>query len=465
MEPISIAMISDFFHPAVGGVENHIYMLSANLIRKGHKVIVITHSHQPDRVGIRWLLPSLKVYYIPFLPIASSATLPNFFTSLPYLRTILLREHIHLIHAHASLSSIGHEGILHSHLMGIRTVFTDHSLFGFDDAASILTNKLMVGTLKNVDAVICVSHTGRENTVLRGELFERNEDDPNVLELRKSVYVIPNSLIAEQFKPSIQPPSDTITIVFLSRLAYRKGIDLLVATAPRICAMFPNVNFVVGGDGPKLIELLQMREKHLLQDRIELVGSVRHKDVLSVLSRGAIYLNTSLTESFGIAILEAACAGLYVVSTRVGGVPEILPEDMISFAKPEEEDIIRAVSEAIKIVQDGKHDPIRAHERIKTFYNWEDVATRTEKVYETVLKSRQMELMERIHRTMDLGPFAGIIYTIILLVDCIFFLFLEWWIPRDSLHYVHHHWDKEVFKELVEEAEEAEKLAGGSSSS
>lgn len=121
---------------------------------------MITHSHKPDRVGIRWLLPGLKVYYIPLMPIASSATLPTFLTSLPYLRTILLRERIHLIHAHASLSAIGHEGILHSHLMGIRTVFTDHSLFGFDDAASILTNKLMAGTLKNVDAVICVSHTG-----------------------------------------------------------------------------------------------------------------------------------------------------------------------------------------------------------------------------------------------------------------------------------------------------------------
>jgi len=47
-------------------------------------------------------------------------------------------------------------------------------------------------------------------------------------------------------------------------------------------------------------------------------------------------MNTSLTESFGIAILEAACAGLYVMSTRVGGVPEILPPDMISFAEPEE---------------------------------------------------------------------------------------------------------------------------------
>ena len=58
---------------------------------------------------------------------------------------------------------------------------------------------------------------------------------------------------------------------------------------------------------------------------------------LQVLTRVSIFLNTSLTESFGIAILEAACAGLYVVATRVGGVPEILPEDMISFANPDED--------------------------------------------------------------------------------------------------------------------------------
>jgi phosphatidylinositol N-acetylglucosaminyltransferase subunit A len=170
-------MICDFFHPNVGGVENHIYMLGVNLLKRGHKVIavmrcvshlklcvskviVITHSHPPDRVGIRWLVPGLKVYYIPFPTIASSATLPNFFTFLPYFRTIALREHINLIHAHASLSSLAHEGILHAHLMGIRTVFTDHSLFGFSDAAAILTNKLLEGALKNVDGIICVSYTG-----------------------------------------------------------------------------------------------------------------------------------------------------------------------------------------------------------------------------------------------------------------------------------------------------------------
>ncbi len=119
-----------------------------------------SHSHSPNRVGIHWILPSLKVYYPPFVPIASSAMLPNFFTFLPYLWTILTREHIHLTPARASLSSLVHEGILRSHLLGIRTVFTDHSLFGFTDAVSILINKLLAGTLRNVDAVICVSHTG-----------------------------------------------------------------------------------------------------------------------------------------------------------------------------------------------------------------------------------------------------------------------------------------------------------------
>ncbi|KAJ7016575.1 transferase [Mycena alexandri] len=452
MLPTSIAMITDFFHPNVGGVENHVYMLSANLIRRGHKVIVITHSHQPDRVGVRWLVPSLKVYYIPFVPIASSATLPEFLTFLPYLRTILIREHIHLIHSHASLSSLGHEGILHSHLLGVRSVFTDHSLFGFDDAASILTNKLMAGSLKNVDAVICVSHTGRENTVLRGELFEKSDTDPPGLSVRDSVYVIPNALVPERFQPSPPPPSEIITIVVLGRLVYRKGIDLLVATAPRICQKFPNVRFLIGGDGPKLIDILQMREKHLLQDRIEILGPVRHNDVRSILVQGAIYMNTSLTESFGIAILEAACAGLYVVSTRVGGVPEILPKDMISFANPDEDDVCRAVGEAIKIVTDGKHDPLRAHELIKTFYDWDSVAVRTEAVYEAVFRSPQMELWERMKRTMQLGLFAGPIYTIILIVDCLFFLFLEWWMPREDIDFVREHWKQDMFEEMCQEA-------------
>lgn len=105
----------------------------------------------------------------------------------------------------------------------------------------------------------------RENTVLRGQLFEKDRDDPSKLSVRRNIYVIPNALVAEQFKPRPSEPSEisvffskfsykaiwrayspVVTIVVISRLAYRKGIDLLVATAPRICAAFPNVRFVIG---------------------------------------------------------------------------------------------------------------------------------------------------------------------------------------------------------------------------
>ncbi|KAG6331829.1 hypothetical protein ID866_7259 [Astraeus odoratus] len=212
---LSIAMVSDFFHPDVGGVENHIFMLGANLIRMGHKVC----------------------------------------------------------------------------------------------NSGIVQNRR------------CVFNPGRsrENTVLRGQLFEQSEDDSSVSIVRPSVYTIPNALVAEQFTPSPQPQQ--LETMVLSRLAYRKGIDLLVATAPRVCAAFPNVKFI----------------EETARNSMTCSKCTAFSLPKKVLTRGSIFLNTSLTESFGIAILEAACTGLYVVSTRVGGVPEILPEDMISFANPDED--------------------------------------------------------------------------------------------------------------------------------
>lgn len=85
--------------------------------------------------------------------------MPTVFSFFPIFRNIVIREQIQIVHGHASLSSFCHEAILHARTMGLRTVFTDHSLFGFADAASILTNKLLKFALSDVDHVICVSHT------------------------------------------------------------------------------------------------------------------------------------------------------------------------------------------------------------------------------------------------------------------------------------------------------------------
>jgi hypothetical protein len=78
-----------------------------------------------------------------------------------------------------------------------------------------------------------------------------------------------------------------------------------------------------GGDGPKRALLEQMVAQEGLQARVTLAGAVPHERAREFLLRGHVFVNTSLTEAFCMAIVEAACCGLLVVSTRVGGVPEV----------------------------------------------------------------------------------------------------------------------------------------------
>ena len=208
--------------------------------------------------------------------------------------------------------------------LGIRTVFTDHSLFEFADAGSIHLNKALKWALCEIDAAITVSHTNKENLALRARI------DPS------KIYVIPNAVDTTKFTPDPSQRKDdgNIYIVVVCRMNFRKGVDLLVDIIPEIIKKYHNVNFIIGGDGPKLDLLMQLRDKYNLGDRMELLGRVEHKDVRNVFCRGHIFLNTSLTEAFCIAILEAASCGLLCVSTNVGGISELLPDQMIYLSPP-----------------------------------------------------------------------------------------------------------------------------------
>ena len=157
-------------------------------------------------------------------------------------------------------------------------------------------------------------------------------------------------------------------------MQYRKGVDLLVDIIPTIIRKYPDVHFIIGGDGPKLAILEAMRDKYNLSDRMELLGRVPHEKVRDVLCRGHIFLNTSLTEAFCIAIIEAASCGLLCVSTNVGGVPEVLPPDMIYLAPAAPKPMIEQLEKAIanyKTIPSAEF-----HERVKRLYNWRYVAKR-----------------------------------------------------------------------------------------
>ncbi|ONI01506.1 hypothetical protein PRUPE_6G143200 [Prunus persica] len=274
----------------------------------------------------------LKVYYVPWKPFLMQNTFPTFYGTLPIVRTILIREKISLVHGHQAFSTLCHEALMHARTMGYKVVFTDHSLYGFADAGSIHMNKVLQFTLAEVSQAICVSLTSKENTVLRSGLPP------------EKVFVIPNAVDTAMFKPAPERlSSHEIVIVVISRLVDRKGADLLVEVIPEVCR-YPNF----------------------------------------------------FNRSFFIAILEAASCGLLTVSTCVGGVPEVLPDDMIVLAKPDPSDMVQAIKKAISILP--KIDPQEMHNHMKELYNWHDVAKRTEIVYDRALKCSNQNLLQRLSR-------------------------------------------------------------------
>lgn len=193
----------------------------------------MTHAYQ-NRSGVRYMTNALKVYYVPWKPFLMQNTLPTFYGTLSIVRTILIRENITLVHGHQAFSTLCHEALMHARTMGYKVVFTDHSLYGFADGGSIHMNKVLQFTLADVSQAICVSHTSKENTVLRSGLPP------------EKVFVIPNAVDTAMFKPKGERlGTDEIVIVVISRLVYRKGADLLVEVIPEVCSMHPNVSVVI----------------------------------------------------------------------------------------------------------------------------------------------------------------------------------------------------------------------------
>lgn len=217
-----VCLVCDFFYPSVGGVENHVHQLAQSLLRIGHKVVVFTHKYG-SRTGVRWLAAGLKVYYVPFPAVYDRCLMPSGLLLLPLFRDILLRERITLVHSHA-VCTMALECVTLAATMGYHVVYTEHSNFGFADAAEIQLNRLCRLVLSQADTVITVSHNSKENVSLRCHL------DPDI------VFVIPNAFDATQFQPNPDNvrPRGFVNIIVLTRLVWRKGTHLLVQLIPEV---------------------------------------------------------------------------------------------------------------------------------------------------------------------------------------------------------------------------------------
>eukprot|EP00118_Oscarella_pearsei_P011124 m.72328 g.72328 ORF g.72328 m.72328 type:complete len:146 (+) comp35790_c0_seq37:996-1433(+) len=117
---------------------------------------------------------------------------------------------------------------------------------------------------------------------------------------------------------------------------------------------------------------------------------------------------------------------LLVVSTMVGGIPEVLPGDMILMAEPRAKALTDALHRAIGMVRRKVTlPPDECHKRVADMYQWDDVAARTEKVYDKAAQDPDYAFTERLQRYYSGRPVAGILYGLVVILDFLLLCLLE----------------------------------------
>lgn len=342
----------------------------------------------------------LKVYYLPFPVMYRNCIFVNLINLTVPLRTIFIDEKINIVHGHGSFSTMAQECMISANMLNLGMVFTEHSLHGFSDLGSFALNGIWKLTCGPCDNVLAVS-----NCQLLNVKHRLSSPDDNTLKFQ----TLPNSIYPELYKPpEFEHPDAKNTIIVVSRLTGRKGALLMVKTLEQVLNIYPEINVIIAGDGPCMVDVEELRENNHWLDRIQLLGGVHPSEVRKVLGLGRIFLNCSLSEAFCMAILEAACAGLHVVTTNVGGIPEVLPDDdqICTLCEPNVNSMVEALMEAVDGVmtvsdEDFNKRRNKQHKIVKSLYTWEKIAVKIEKIYSEILEKKKAQglmIGERLDR-------------------------------------------------------------------
>jgi glycosyltransferase involved in cell wall biosynthesis len=174
------------------------------------------------------------------------------------------------------------------------------------------------------------------------------------------------------------------TVVTVGRLVEQKGHRVLL----QAMVDAPGVTVLLAGEGPLRAGLEQQASELGVADRIRFLGHVT--DVPSVLSGADLFVLTSLNEGLPLSILEAMAAGVAVVASRVGGIPEVVVDGETGVLVPPEDP--RSTAEAIRRLL-GDPDlrrrlATRAHHLVRDEFTAERMIDGVISVYENVLARR-----------------------------------------------------------------------------
>jgi glycosyltransferase involved in cell wall biosynthesis len=307
MSPLRVGLVSDCYVPQVGGIEMQVHDLAQRLQAAGHEVVVVTPTAGPsevDGVPVRRLDVPLLPFNIPFTPKSFRMT-----------ADVLERERVDVAHFHGGIASpLSYAAAYRTQRAGMPTVITTHCIWSYVTP--------IFGALDRV------GHWSRWDALFSAVSAVAAEPIERIAGPSRQVLVLPNGIDRADWivEPVDRDPSD-VRLVSVMRLAPRKRpLHLLRMIHELRRRLSPSIklHLDVIGEGPERSSLERYLATHRLGDVVTLVGRLTREEIRSRYARADIFVAPANLESFGIAALEARCAGVPVVAKRRTGISEFV---------------------------------------------------------------------------------------------------------------------------------------------
>jgi len=227
----------------------------------------------------------------------------------------------------------------------------------------------------------------RADAIVVSSEFERNDALEFGIDLSK-IHIIPMGIDLPQDSIENEMKNDNVLrLLFVGRLARVRRVELLLQALSFMD--FPVLATIVGGEEETasvakegyLSELKKLAKDLKIENKVEFVGSKSKDELRSYYSNSDIFIYPSLYENFGQPILEAAAAGLPIISTNVGVAREIVLESETGFiVSNDPKEIAARVCDLIN-GETRRQMGDKMREKVAANFGWETIMQKYLKLY------------------------------------------------------------------------------------
>lgn len=346
---IAIVLTGFIYPDAIGGAEIFTLQLALLLAKRNHKVYLIAYrgsklssfkygnltfySIKPSTRRIYGLLNKI-LYLFHLVRLKPDVCLSIFFeSSLPIViySSIFRKPYI--------IRFAGHDELIIKRVTrGSRELKLYALKSVIDSIYWRFLIKLIKRDAKRGKAILIALHKAMRNNLVKAGF-------PN-----SSIIVIPNFVLNKFFH--VKPDYESNIVGYVGRLTYEKGVDILLKALITIRNTVDNVKLLIVGDSPLKKYILELVSRLHIEDAVIITGFVPNSEVLNYLSKMSIFVLPSRYEGLPNALLQAMAAGLPIVATSVGGVPELITGGRNGLLVPP--DNVDKLVEAVKLLLQNK---------------------------------------------------------------------------------------------------------------